>query len=101
MLATGNLVGTVDLIDQEDSPTALERLELRPVAKQPDLLDRNLTKRSVGRKGQKIRMRGEHQRLVRALVGRKLLTLIQHRQIRITAEIVLFDQRPGRVQGIT
>ena len=66
----GLLVGAVHVIDQEDAPAALVRQKLRAFLQQPRLRDRDLAQRAVRREGDEIRMRGEQQRIVVALVGR-------------------------------
>src|SRR5579864_8745247 len=59
----GLIVGALDLIDEEDAPVALERLERRALLEESHLLDGDLAQRAVGREAEEIGMGGEEERI--------------------------------------
>ncbi len=93
------------MIDQEDAPVPMQRFKLSALLQQTHLFDRDLAQRPVGRERDEIRMRGEQQRIVVALVGRPFLAIGDDLSIVLQAEIILFDfpcvtkQRGGKPPG--
>src|SRR5580698_1462249 len=69
------LIGTVDMVDQENAAASVQRLELRALLQQTHLLNGDLPQRTIWSKSKEIRMRGEQQRLIVPFVGGPFLAL--------------------------
>ena len=87
----GLFVGAIDVIDQKNAALSMQRLELRALLQQPHLFDGDLPQRAIGRKGQKVGMRGKQQRIFVALIGRPFFALRDGFGIRFQAEVILLD----------
>src|ERR1035438_9964704 len=86
----GDLVaGPVELVYQEHAPAAAHREQLRPLAHQPHLRDRNLPQRTFGAERDEIGMRVEKERILSALIACPALPLRDERPVFFAAEVVL------------
>ncbi len=85
------LAGAVHMIDQEHAPAAMIGRQLGPLAQQPRLVDGDLPQRPIRRKRHEIRIGGEQQRILVALVGRPALARRHDFDVLRQAEIVALD----------